>query len=263
MLFAAGMGVELLFRAVAEPLTHYRPGSQFMAPPVAARQASLATNFHRGFHAWAVYGATAFCIAYFSFRPGTPTPVSAPVEHLFPGEPRARVTGRLSDFMAIVAIVIGVGGSIAAAIPRGFRMPAFFPGEVTDRFRDRAPTCMVRWIAWGPFVGVFVARISKGRTIREFIVGVPMAPTLFSVLRFGAFGGIGLYDVPRGTGELLQPTKTDVERVTFAPLERLPLTTPATPVAAFLFIVTPVVSAAFVSGAFSTGGDPNPRRVSA
>ncbi|MEL6267435.1 MAG: BCCT family transporter, partial [Pseudomonadota bacterium] len=310
--------------------------------------ALLATNFHWGIHAWAIYGATALTIAYFAFRRGTPMLVSAPITYLFPGETWARVVGWLSDLMAIVAIAIGVGGSIAMgvfqvadgvdvmlggekaagwlvaivfvlmvaayipplmvdlgsgmsrlsnlammiaialvlftvflgpteylmnsvvgsfgqyvteAIPRGFQTFTFAGDSVGQWFSDWTLTYMVWWIAWGPFVGVFVARISKGRTIREFVLGVLIGPTLFSVVWFGAFGGIGLYDALNGTGELLALTETNVERVTFALLERLPLTgltTLATIVAAFLFIVTSVVSAAFVLGTFSTGGDPDP-----
>jgi glycine betaine transporter len=120
---------------------------------------------------------------------------------------------------------------------------------------------MVWWIAWAPFVGVFVARISYGRTIREFVLGVLIGPTLFSVLWFGVFGGIGLYEALNGTGELVAATQQNVERVTFVLLERLPFataTTLATVAAAFLFLVTSVVSAAFVLGTYSTGGDPNP-----
>ncbi|WP_405117520.1 BCCT family transporter [Phaeobacter sp. BS23] len=348
MLFAAGMGVGLLFWAVAEPLTHYRFGVQFMAPPVAAQNALMATNFHWGFHAWAIYGATALVIAYFAFRRGTPMLVSAPVEHLFPGELWARIAGFLADFMAIVAIAIGVGGSIAMgvfqvadgvdvmmggteaapwlvavvfalmvaaylppllvdlgagmsrlsniamaiaiglivfviilgpteylmnsivaslgdylskAIPRGFQTLNFFDPALVGWFQDWTLTYMVWWIAWGPFVGVFIARISRGRTIREFVLGVLVGPTVFSIVWFGTFGGIGFFDVLRSTGDLLALTETNVERVTFGLLERLPfttLTTVATILAAFLFIVTSVVSAAFVLGTFSTGGDPNP-----
>ncbi|WP_171253165.1 BCCT family transporter, partial [Acinetobacter baumannii] len=51
------------------------------------------------------------------------------------------------------------------------------------------------WIAWAPFVGMFIARISKGRTIREFVLGVLLVPTLFSCLWFSVFGGTGLYQV--------------------------------------------------------------------
>lgn len=348
MLFAAGMGVGLLFWAVAEPLTHYRFGSQFMDAPVAAQQALLATNFHWGFHAWAVYGSTALVIAYFAFRRGTPMLVSAPIENLFPNETWARIVGWLSDFMAIVAIAIGVGGSIAMgvfqvadgvdvmmggekaapwlvatvfaimvaaylppllvdlgagmsrlsniamsiaigliafviivgpteylmnaivasfgdyisnAIPRGFQTLNFFDPALVTWFQDWTLTYMVWWIAWGPFVGVFIARISKGRTIREFVLGVLVGPTLFSLIWFGTFGGIGFYDALQGTGELLALTELNVERVTFGLLERLPftaLTTIATIIAAFLFIVTSVVSAAFVLATFSSGGDPNP-----
>ena len=347
MLFAAGMGVGLLFWAEAEPLTHFGFTRGFMPDPVAAEQALLATNFHWGIHAWSIYGATALTIAYFSFRRGTPMLVSAPILNLFPGETWARVVGWLSDLMAIVAIAIGVGGSIAMgvfqvadgidvmmggekasawlvgivfivmvgcylppllvdlgsgmsrlsniamiialglvifivifgptefllnsivssfgqyvteAIPRGFQTFPFFGDAVGTWFKDWTLTYMVWWIAWGPFVGVFVARISRGRTIREFVLGVLIGPTLFSIVWFGAFGGIGLYDVLGGSGELLNITETNVERVTFALLERLPfttITTIATIVAAFLFIITSVVSAAFVLGTFSTGGDPN------
>ncbi|MEO0763141.1 MAG: BCCT family transporter, partial [Pseudomonadota bacterium] len=159
------------------------------------------------------------------------------------------------------SVVGSFGQYVTEAIPRGFQTFTFAGDSVGQWFSDWTLTYMVWWIAWGPFVGVFVARISKGRTIREFVLGVLIGPTLFSVVWFGAFGGIGLYDALNGTGELLALTETNVERVTFALLERLPLTgltTLATIVAAFLFIVTSVVSAAFVLGTFSTGGDPDP-----
>ncbi len=348
MLFAAGMGVGLLFWAVAEPLTHFAFARGALPDPIAARESMLATNFHWGLHAWAIYGATALAIAYFSFRRGTPMLVSAPVLYLFPGERWARLIGGVSDFMAIVAIAIGVAGSMAMGVfqvadgvdvmlggeaaapwlvalvfalmvgaclpallvdlgqgmarlsnlamliaiglvvytvvlgptqyllnsvvegfgtylthvvPRGFQTFTFFDDAMGNWFKSWTLTYMVWWIAWGPFVGVFVARISRGRTIREFVIGVLVAPTLFSVVWFGAFGGIGLYNALQGSGDLLALTSTNVQRVTFALLERLPLTTIttlATILAAFLFIVTSVVSAAFVLGTFSTGGDPNP-----
>ncbi|MEL6205885.1 MAG: BCCT family transporter [Pseudomonadota bacterium] len=326
--------------------------------------ALLATSFHWGLHAWAIYGATALVIAYFSFRRGTPMLVSAPVLYLFGRERWAHVVGWLSDFLAIAAIAIGVGGSVAMGVfqvagglealfgagisggagatvseaapttstltatvwvafaaiivcyipplmvdlgtgmarlsnaalliaiallaytvllgptqflinsivgtfgsylwnvvPRGFETFTFFDDAVAAWFADWTLTYMVWWIAWGPFVGVFVARISRGRTIREFVLGVLFVPALFSVFWFGAFGGIGLFDALESDGALLGLTETDVESVTFGLLERLPLsrlTILATVAAAFLFIVTSVVSACFVLGTFSTGGDPNP-----
>ncbi len=349
MLFAAGMGVGLLFWAVAEPLTHFVFAREYMPDGLAAQRALMATNFHWGIHAWAIYGSTALAIAYFSFRRGTPMLVSAPIQYLFPGEQWAKIVGWLSDFMAIVAIAIGVGGSIAmgafqiadgvdvliggssasprliavvfllmviayippllvdlgkgmsrlsniamaiaialivfavvfgptqfllnsvlvgfgeyvaGAVQQGFKTPVFYNDALGQWFSDWTLTYMVWWIAWGPFVGVFVARISRGRTIREFVLGVLIGPTLFSVVWFGAFGGIGLFETLRGAGSLAQMTSTNVERVTFALLDLLPLTfltTSATIIAAFLFIVTSVVSAAFVLATFSTGGDPDPK----
>lgn len=49
------------------------------------------------------------------------------------------------------------------------------------------------WIAWAPFVGTFIARISRGRTIREFLIGVLAVPTVFGGLWFAVFGGSGVY----------------------------------------------------------------------
>ncbi|MEM6491050.1 MAG: BCCT family transporter, partial [Pseudomonadota bacterium] len=159
------------------------------------------------------------------------------------------------------SIVNSFGDYMTSIFNKGFQTFTFFDDAVSQYFKDWTLTYMIWWIAWGPFVGVFVARISRGRTIREFVLGVLIGPTLFSVMWFGAFGGIGLYETLDGPGALLAMTGDNVERVTFALLDRLPaatLTTVATIIAAFLFIVTSVVSAAFVLGAFSMNGDPNP-----
>jgi len=64
------------------------------------------------------------------------------------------------------------------------------PGEgLTGRSAGWSLTYLIWWLAWGRFVGVFIARISPGRTIREFRRGVILAPTLLSILRSSAFGG--------------------------------------------------------------------------
>ncbi|MDS0295023.1 BCCT family transporter [Halogeometricum luteum] len=56
------------------------------------------------------------------------------------------------------------------------------------------------WIAWSPFVGMFIARISKGRTVREFVVGVLVLPSLFSTIWLSAFGGSALFNSLQGNG---------------------------------------------------------------
>ena len=108
---------------------------------------------------------------------------------------------------------------------------------------------------------MFIARISKGRTIREFICGVVLVPTTFSILWFGVFGGVGFYGALNLDLPILDVVRDNVSGVTFFVLQQFPLpflTIGAVVVAAFLFIITSVVSAAFVLGMFSTGGDLNP-----
>ena len=54
------------------------------------------------------------------------------------------------------------------------------------------------WISWAPFVGIFIARISRGRTIREFLLGVTLVPTAFIVLWIGVFGGSAIELISNG-----------------------------------------------------------------
>ncbi|MGD9226942.1 MAG: BCCT family transporter, partial [Desulfobacterales bacterium] len=70
MLFAAGMGVGLLFWGTAEPLSHYKVIRNYTDNFRAAEHALFVTNFHWGLHAWAIYAITGLAMAYFSFRKG-------------------------------------------------------------------------------------------------------------------------------------------------------------------------------------------------
>ena len=158
-------------------------------------------------------------------------------------------------------ITSAIGDYFARVIPHGFQTFTFLDKHVGDWFQSWTLTYMVWWIAWAPFVGVFIARISKGRTIREFVIGVILGPTIFSMLWFGIFGGAGFYEVLQGGSSIMDVVKDNVSAVTFYMLNNYPLpsvTIFLVIVAAFLFIVTSVVSAAFVLGMFSTEGDLNP-----
>ncbi len=157
-------------------------------------------------------------------------------------------------------IVESIGNYFFNVIPAGFSTFTFFDETVKEWFASWSLNYMVWWLAWSPFVGVFIARISRGRTIREFILGVLLAPTIFSIFWFGVFGGIGFY---QGAVHQLDPAvvKNNINQTTFLLLQNMPLswlTTVATTIAAFLFIVTSVVSAAYVLSMFSTGGSQNP-----
>ena len=90
MLFAAGMGVGLLFWGTAEPLTHFDLIREYATPGQAANSALFITNFHWGLHAWAIYALTGLVIAYFGFRRGCPSLIGSPIIDTFGSN---RVTG--------------------------------------------------------------------------------------------------------------------------------------------------------------------------
>ncbi len=118
------------------------------------------------------------------------------------------------------------------------------------------------WIAWAPFVGTFIARISKGRTVRQFVLGVLLVPTLFCAFWFSVFGGttisLEMFDqVPiKQTIE-----KNGIEVALFSVLEQFPLGTVMSMIAMFLiatFFITSADSATFVLGTLTSNGNLNP-----
>lgn len=82
----------------------------------------------------------------------------------------------------INAFTQGIGDYIGELIPMSFTMNAF--NQDTAFLSNPAGTLFLfaTWIAWAPYVGVFVARVSRGRTIREFVIGVLVAPSLANAL---------------------------------------------------------------------------------
>lgn len=122
-------------------------------------------------------------------------------------------------------------------------------------------TYWVWWIAWAPFVGVFIARISRGRTIREFVFGVLFVPTLFSILWFSIFGGFGLYEEFHGAGGITELVRDDISLALFTLFERLPFSSGISVLAlvlVFVFLVTSVDSATFVLGMLTSNGSMDP-----
>ncbi len=80
------------------------------------------------------------------------------------------------------------------------------------------------WISWSPFVGIFIARISKGRTVKEFILGVMLIPTVISFIWMSVFGGTAIFLETRGIADIVSFVDKDVSIALFAMLENLPLT---------------------------------------
>lgn len=117
------------------------------------------------------------------------------------------------------------------------------------------------WIAWAPFVGMFIARVSRGRTIREFVLGVLLVPSLFSFLWFAAFGGTALHLEMFENLGIAQAVQQDMTSALFVTLQHLPLGNIIAFLATLLiitFFITSADSATFVLGMLSSKGDLNP-----
>lgn len=112
-------------------------------------------------------------------------------------------------------------------------------------------------LSWAPFVGSFIARISRGRTVREFIIGVIGMPVLLSALWFATFGGSALYFELFESAGLSDRVAEEMSAGLFAMLDLLPfsgLLAPLTLVLVVLFVVTSANSATFVLGMFTGKG---------
>ena len=117
------------------------------------------------------------------------------------------------------------------------------------------------WISWSPFVGLFIARVSRGRTIRQFIIGTVMAPTLVGFAWFSIFGGAALYMEIFQQVPLATAVAADSSTAMFALFSALPLGGVMSVVATLLvlvFFVTSGDSATLVLAMMSSKGNPNP-----
>ena len=117
------------------------------------------------------------------------------------------------------------------------------------------------WIAWAPFVGTFIARISKGRTVREFIVGVIVAPAMASFIWFSVFGGMGLNLTEKLGMNAINNLASKPELALFTILNEYPLGFILSVVAIvllFTFFITSANSATFVLSMLSSNGNLNP-----
>lgn len=118
------------------------------------------------------------------------------------------------------------------------------------------------WMAWAPFVGVFIARISRGRTVRQFIAGVLLVPTTVGFIWFAIMGGAGLHRQLFGAGDLVDPVEGVIpEAALFDMLNALPLGGILSVIAILLvaiFFITSSDSGSLVVDMLASGGHPNP-----
>jgi choline/carnitine/betaine transport len=113
------------------------------------------------------------------------------------------------------------------------------------------------WISWSPFVGMFIARISKGRTVKEFIFGVIMIPTLLSFIWMSVFGGSALYLQSHDIADIASAVNENVDTAMFVMLHNFPLAGILSFVAIILvtvFFVTSSDSGSLVVDHLTSGG---------
>jgi choline/carnitine/betaine transport len=119
------------------------------------------------------------------------------------------------------------------------------------------------WVSWTPFVGMFIARISRGRTIRQFVTGVLIVPSLVSLVWFAVFGGAAI-DIQRKSGDLIDAAgAVDTDSALFAMLDHLPLagvTSVLVMVLVGIFFVSGADAASIVMGTLSEKGSNEPSK---
>lgn len=118
------------------------------------------------------------------------------------------------------------------------------------------------WITWSPFVGVFIARISKGRTIREFVAGVILVPSIACMIWFGVFGSLALNVVNLFSIDALTSMAVNPETALYIIFNKYSIGTLLSIISIIvllIFFITSADSAIFVIGMMSSKGDLNPK----
>jgi choline/carnitine/betaine transport len=136
-------------------------------------------------------------------------------------------------------LVESIGGYLTTIVPASFRTGAFGDQEWMSNWTI---FYWAWWISWAPFVGTFIARISRGRTVREFVVGVLLVPSGVSFIWFAVFGGAAI-DLQLSGAADLGAVVGQPEIALFTTLEEFPLSGIAS------FVVIVLVALFFVSGA--------------
>jgi glycine betaine transporter len=152
-----------------------------------------------------------------------------------------------------------LGGYLANLIPMSFRTAAFSDGAFVSAW---TVFYWAWWISWAPFVGTFIARISRGRTIREFVFGVILAPSVVSFIWFAILGGTAINLQLTGAADIAETAANNQPAALFLTLEQFPLfwlMSGITIILVALFFVSGADAASMVMGMLSSKGNLHPR----
>lgn len=153
-------------------------------------------------------------------------------------------------------IITGVGSTLSDYATNIFALSNFVGREDSEWYHGWTVFYWAWWIAWSPFVGMFIARVSKGRTVREFLIAVLLIPTIVTAIWMSTFGLSALEQVIGNVGALTNGI-TDKSLAMFQMLENLPFSSITSFIAIFLvivFFVTSSDSGSLVIDSITAGG---------
>lgn len=159
-----------------------------------------------------------------------------------------------STVFLLQAYVQNIGTYLSTLVQRTFAMYAYEPNPWIGNW---TLFYWGWWMAWSPFVGMFIARISRGRTIREFVGGVLIVPVLFSFLWMTVFGNTAIALDLNGVAPIAETAVNNLPVALFVTLEQLPLSAIASGLATLLvmtFFITSADSGALVIDIITSGG---------
>lgn len=165
-----------------------------------------------------------------------------------------------------LAILVAMGTTISAYVENIIPLSNWIGREDEKFFHGWTVFYWAWWISWSPFVGMFIARISKGRTVRQFIVAVLLVPTVVTVVWMSVFGGSALDQAQANVGALAKGL-SEVSLAMFQMLENMPIASISSFVAIVLvlvFFITSSDSGSLVVDSITSGGKvdaPVPQRI--
>ncbi|MCC2616370.1 choline BCCT transporter BetT [Aestuariibacter halophilus] len=215
MLFAAGMGIGLMFFGVAEPLMHYLSPPTATAGTVdAVREAMKMTFFHWGLHAWAIYAVVALILAYFSFRLDLPLTLRSA---LFPiiGNKIYGWPGHLVDIFAVISTVFGVATSLGIGVLQinaGLNYLLDVPESLATQISLIIGITLLAVISVVSGLDKGIRRLSElnmALAVGLLLLVLIMGPTVFLLTALMQNTGAYLSDIVRNTFNLFAYQKTD------------------------------------------------------
>jgi choline/glycine/proline betaine transport protein len=159
--------------------------------------------------------------------------------------------------LLLKSFVENTGGYLSEIVSKTFNLYAYEP-KSSDWLGGWTLLYWGWWLSWSPFVGMFIARVSRGRTIREFVIGVLFVPSGFTLMWMTAFGNSAINLIAnKGATTLAHIVQTDVSLALFSFLEHFPLPSVLSFIAmvmVIMFFVTSADSGAMVVDTLASGG---------